>query len=83
LDQKVDGIILIQCIGFIPDADISVLQKHLEKCQQNFVILENANLEVLGMLNLRNYQYWIRLIALLVEQLSGIRNDLLVGRGLN
>jgi hypothetical protein len=36
LDQKVDGIILIQCIGFIPDADISVLQKHLEKMSTKF-----------------------------------------------
>ena len=36
LDKKYDGVILIQCLGFIPDDDLIVLKEHLEKLSTKF-----------------------------------------------
>jgi hypothetical protein len=36
LDKKYDGVILIQCLGFIPDDDLIVLRQHLETLSTKF-----------------------------------------------
>jgi hypothetical protein len=36
LDKKYDGIILIQCLSFVPDNDLSILRQHLEKMSTKF-----------------------------------------------
>ena len=36
LDRSYDGVILIQCLGFIPDDDLEILKEHLEKLSTKF-----------------------------------------------
>jgi hypothetical protein len=36
LDRSYDGVILIQCLGFIPDDDLGTLKEHLEKLSTKF-----------------------------------------------
>jgi hypothetical protein len=36
LTQTYDGVILIQCLGFIPDDDLVILKDHLEKLSTKF-----------------------------------------------
>ena len=36
LDRSYDGVILIQCLGFIPDYDLEILKEHLEKLSTKF-----------------------------------------------
>ena len=36
LNRSYDGVILIQCLGFIPDDDLEILKEHLEKLSTKF-----------------------------------------------
>jgi hypothetical protein len=42
IDKKFDAIILIQCIGFIPDADIPILKEMLMKQTAKFCLIGEA-----------------------------------------